>query len=199
MFLFRRLKFFTFLIALALVFWAAGFLWFVADVPERVLDNETPTDAIVVLTGGSERLGEGFSLMRRNMGKKLLISGVHKDVTLPELLKSIGENGDISKDAVVLGYVAGNTVGNAQETAAWMQNQGFASLRLVTGNYHMRRSLQEFSWAMPKILIIPHPVFPAAVISGEWWKRPGTAQLIFAEYNKFLAMQVIHFLDGAKV
>src|SRR3546814_14678895 len=58
-----------------------------------------------------------------------------------------------------LGYEADNTRGNAVETAAWMKDQDFTSLRLVTATYHMPRSLLEFRRPMPDIEIVPHPVF----------------------------------------
>ena len=87
---------------------------------------------------------------------------------------------------MVLGYSAGDTAGNARETAEWMAKEGFASLRLVTANYHMRRSLLEFRRVMPGIALIPHPVFPPNFKGEKWWRWPGTASLILSEYSKYL-------------
>ena len=41
-----------------------------------------------------------------------------------------------------------------------MRQRGYHSLRLVTGGYHMPRSLLEFSEALPEAEVVPHPVFP---------------------------------------
>ena len=59
----------------------------------------------------------------------------------------------------MLGHTADNTVGNALETAVWMQQEGYRSLRLVTSWYHMHRSLLEFGRAMPRVRVVAHPVF----------------------------------------
>jgi hypothetical protein len=51
----------------------------------------------------------------------------------------------------------------------------------------MRRSLLEFHRAMPHVTMIPHPVFPEGFRAGEWWRWPGTLNLLISEYTKFLA------------
>lgn len=146
----------------------------------------TRTDAIVVLTGGSDRLPAGFELLRAGEGRKLFISGVYRGVEVRELLAlSRQAPGDL-ECCIALGYAADDTEGNAAETAVWMRAQGFRSLRLVTANYHMPRSLVEFRRALPEATIIPHPVAPRSVRLEGWWRWPGTASLIADEYNKFL-------------
>jgi uncharacterized SAM-binding protein YcdF (DUF218 family) len=180
------------LLALA---WLAGFVWFAADVPDQVDDPQTPTDAIVVLTGGSERLDAGLTLLRRKMGKKLFVSGVYRGIDVALLLRLSSQKPEELECCVVLGHLADNTAGNATETAAWMRAEGYQSLRLVTANYHMRRSLSEFHHAMPSVTIIAHPVFPDKVKRDQWWLWPGTAHLIASEYTKFLAAQVRHWAD----
>lgn len=171
--------------------WLAGFLWFAVDVPEQVADPSSPTDAIVVLTGGSERLSTGLTLLRQKMGRKLFISGVYRGVDVTEILRLSRQKPNEVECCIVLGHAADNTIGNAAETAAWMQTEGFHSLRLVTANYHMRRSLAEFHYAMPDVMIVPHPVFPDKV-KQNWWLWPGTAHLIATEYTKFLGAKLRH-------
>src|SRR5215468_4543575 len=140
----------------------AGLIWF--TIAPSAEERTEPTDAIVVLTGGSQRLNSGIALLREGKGRKLFISGVNHHVELEGLLRSasdgVGRAGEWASCCVVLGYRATDTLGNAGETAEWMRQQGFHSLRLVTAWYHMRRSLLEFERAMPEIEIVPHPVFP---------------------------------------
>ncbi len=175
--------------------WLAGFIWYAADMPAQVDDAATSTDAIVVLTGGTERLDTGLSLLRQHKGRKLFVSGVYRGIDVAELLRLSRQKPDELECCIVLGHAADNTVGNAIETAAWMRAEGFHSLRLVTANYHMRRSLMEFRHAMPQATIIAHPVFPDAVKSHEWWMWPGTAHLIASEYTKYLAGQIRHWAE----
>lgn len=170
--------------------WLAGLLWFAT--PPAAESRPVPTDAIVVLTGGSLRLQAGLDLLREGKGRKLFVSGVSPHVDLSELLRVSGngpeEAAGWASCCVVLGHEADNTLGNAQETARWMRDQGFHSLRLVTAWYHMPRSLLEFERAMPEIDIVPHPVFPEQVKQQHWWAWPGTAVLLVNEYAKYLAV-----------
>lgn len=175
--------------------WLIGFFWFAADVPDQLSDVTTPTDAIVVLTGGSERLDAGLGLLRQKMARKLFVSGVYHGVDVGELLRLSRQKPEELECCVVLGHTADNTAGNAVETAAWMRAEGYHSLRLVTANYHMRRSLAEFRHAMPDAKIIPHPVFPDKVKHEQWWLWPGTAHLIATEYTKYLAAQLRHWAE----
>ena len=179
------------LVALAAL-WCGGFLWFVDEVPQRVEDDTTHTDAIVVLTGGRDRLTTGLDLLEAGLSQRLFISGVYKGVDLAEIIQ-LGRGHARLKEAVVLGYAADDTVGNAIETADWATEQNLHSLRLVTGAYHMPRSLQEFRHALPGITLIAHPVFPDAVKSREWWRWPGTAALLATEYSKYLAAIIRHW------
>ncbi len=164
--------------------WLSGLLWFATPAAE---DSRTaPTDAIVVLTGGSLRLQSGIELLREGKGSKLFVSGVNQQVDLDELLRVSGNAPEWASCCVVLGHQADDTLGNAQETARWIRSQGFHSLRLVTAWYHMRRSLLEFQRAMPEIDIVAHPVFPDQVKQEHWWAWRGTAALLVNEYVKYI-------------
>jgi uncharacterized SAM-binding protein YcdF (DUF218 family) len=164
-----------------------GFIWFAArPAPEN---ESAPTDAIVVLTGGRLRLQSGMDLLRDGKGRKLFVSGVNQQVDLDELLRISG-NADWASCCTVLGHEADNTLGNALETAQWMRQQGFRSLRLVTAWYHMPRSLLELNRAMPAIDIIAHPVFPDEVSGEYWWASRSTVLLLASEYGKYLGALV---------
>ncbi|WP_230983186.1 YdcF family protein [Inquilinus limosus] len=165
--------------------WALGLAWFVAQAGRGGEVDPDHTDAIVVLTGGSERLRAGLDLLARGAAERLLVSGVHRDVKLEELF-ALSPTDDSLRCCVDLGYAAADTLGNAQEAAEWMRAHGFRSLRLVTSNYHMPRSMLEFRAAMPEIEIKRQPVDPETVHLDRWWAWPGTARLIVSEYNKFL-------------
>jgi uncharacterized SAM-binding protein YcdF (DUF218 family) len=161
-----------------------GFVWFAArPIPET---QSKSTDAIVVLTGGRMRLQSGIDLLRAGKGRKLFVSGVNQQVDLDELLRISG-NADWASCCTALGHDADNTLGNARETAQWMRQQGFRSLRLVTAWYHMPRSLLELDRAMPEIEIIAHPVFPEETSQEYWWASRSTVVLLASEYGKYLA------------
>lgn len=166
--------------------WLAGFLWFAATIPDSVADTTTRTDAIVVLTGGRDRVSTGIALLATDRADRLFISGVGANTRMADLMPP--EHAALT-DRIALGAAAVDTVGNALETAAWARYIGARSIRLVTAAYHMRRSLAEVRAAMPGVTVIPHPVFPPSV-RADWWNAPGTASLIAGEYTKFLVCKI---------
>ena len=176
--------------------WLGGLAWFVSLVPRAVADPATVTDAIVVLTGGVGRLDTGLTLLARKSAKKLFVSGVYQGVDVTRILEiSRRQPGEFSC-CVALGYAASSTAGNAVESRSWLRKEGYRSVRLVTANYHMPRSLLEFRHALPKAAIVPHAVFPTGFKLDRWWIWPGSANLIVSEYTKFLLARLRHVVDG---
>ncbi|MGH6979898.1 MAG: YdcF family protein, partial [Stellaceae bacterium] len=139
-----------------------------------------------VLTGGSQRVENGLTLLAEGKAKKLFVSGVYRSTDVRALLRTNSQKPDWLTCCIELGHEADNTHGNAAETAAWMKAENFHSLRLVTASYHMPRSMLEFSRAMPGIRIVPNPVFPAGAVHSWWWLRPRAASLVVGEYMKYL-------------
>ncbi|HUI35465.1 MAG TPA: YdcF family protein [Stellaceae bacterium] len=182
----RALKLTAFGLALLGLFWLGGLAWFVQSSLTIGVDHTTPTDAIVVLTGGRLRVETALNLLGAGRAQKLFISGVNPHVDRVALLRVTGRMDDTDATRIEIGHDAENTLGNARETAEWMQRQGYRSLRLVTSWYHMRRSLLEFERAMPDAIIVAEPVIAAhndPQPLSEWFD---IAVLTMGEYNKFL-------------
>ncbi|HEV2677640.1 MAG TPA: YdcF family protein [Aliidongia sp.] len=178
-------------VVLLTAIWAGGLAWFAAGIDTPIEDATSPTDAIVVLTGGSQRIDEGFRLLVDGKAKKLFVSGVHEGVDMSEVLKTSPQTPHWVECCVVLGHSADSTAGNALETADWLRAEHYSSIRLVTAGYHMRRSLLEFRRLLPPdITIIPHPVFPEAVAPGRFWFSRAGAGVIVVEYVKYLGALV---------
>ena len=98
---------------------------------------------------------------------------------------------------ITLGYAADNTAGNARETAEWLDTVRGRSLRLVTANYHMPRSLLEFRQALPEVEIIAHPVFPKVFQQRRWWQSRASALLVVSEFTKYLVASLrLEFTGG---
>lgn len=174
-----------FQLCFALLLWIIGFFWFFASILNEDIDEQTSTDAIVVLTGGTKRLQAGLELLADNKGRKLLISGVNRGVDIEEILRTYQVPARLTC-CIEPGYSASDTTGNADETANWMNWEGFSSMRLVTSNYHMPRSLLEFKAVMPNVTIIPHPVVPDAMHAKGLSARWMTIRLVAREYTKYL-------------
>lgn len=160
----KTLKWFFLFLVFLVSCWGAGFAFFSYHVYTMKIPDKIPTDGIVVFTGALGRIPVGVSLLRQRLAKKLLISGV-----------SAGNDIKCCDGFLTLGYQAKDTCGNAQETALWMKENHFSSLRVVTCDYHMPRSLLELKKKLPLVQLISHPV-----------KTSKNIYKIFKEYNKFI-------------
>jgi len=179
--------------------WSGGFMWFATNLPHEVADATSETDGVVVLTGGSDRLASGLDILAAGKAEKLFVSGVHQLTSVTQLQRLLRREPEMFECCVVLGKAAENTAGNASETSRWANQEGYRSIRVVTGAYHMPRSLLEFRRAMPGAMLIAHPVFPSHVKLSQWWRWPGTAGLIATEYSKYLvSLAWARIMDNAK-
>jgi uncharacterized SAM-binding protein YcdF (DUF218 family) len=172
---------------LASVF-AAGFVVFANIVTSDPNPLPTHADGIVALTGDSQRIDAATFLLAEGRGKRLLISGVNRMVSRTALERLTPERAAFYNCCIDIGYVALDTIGNADETREWAERKGFGSLIVVTSDYHMPRSLVELGRAMPDVQLIPHPT--PSQMNRRWWTSPGTARLLMAEYVKLLPATV---------
>ena len=166
--------------------WFLGFFFFVQTVFSPLKPQPMPTDLIVVLTGGQERIEEGLRLLAQDYGKRLLISGVNEQVSLEAILSQQRESYESLKEKIILGREATNTLSNGREAAGWVKHMNARSIRLITANYHMPRSLVIFRRYLPHIQIIPHSVEPPKMSKETWIAWPGTMGVLLWEYNKYL-------------
>lgn len=178
----KTIKGFFLCISFLVTLWNLGFLFFLCIIVPRPQANNTPTDAIVVLTGDNHRLEEGYKLLEKRLSTRLLISGVDRFLTVKSLinlspfLTSVERKAALANtDRITLGYTALNTLGNAQETAQWVRKNGIRSLRLVTHGYHMPRALLIFHQVLPSVTIVAHSISS----EGDW-------KIIAREYTKYL-------------
>lgn len=148
------------------------------------------TDAIVVVTGGSQRVGDAIGLLGADRGARLLISGVNERTSREELARLNPSSRDLLACCVDLDYRARNTIGNAIETRRWVRQHGFTSLLVVTSNYHMPRTLAELAHAMPGLRLVAHPVVTDQLDSAGWWRRWASVKVLVPEYVKFRAARL---------
>jgi len=90
---------------------------------------------------------------------------------------------------VDLGFEAEDTVGNAQEIAAWARSKGYRSLIVVTSDYHMPRSLVEIRGQAPGVKLTPYAVSTPSLDNARWWRAAVTARRMTLEYMKYLAVR----------
>jgi uncharacterized SAM-binding protein YcdF (DUF218 family) len=184
-----KLRRLWFLALVPLLLWLGGFIWFLRAVQEPAT-HSSAADAIVVLTGGAERVETGFRLLDEGLAPRLFVSGVHPDSRLADLARGAGVDPAKLAGRVELGHAAASTRGNAVEIAAWARPRQIATIRLVTAGYHMPRARAELRRAMPGLRVQAHPVTPARLrAEGAFW-QPRNWGLLFGEYMKFLGAEL---------
>ena len=175
----------SYLLILGFTAWIIGFFLFALYALSFKYSTPTRTDAIVVLTGGTDRINTAVSLLQDKYAHFMLISGVNKAVKTADLFPELPAD---ALSRITLGYEAENTKGNAIETANWMRKKNVRSVLLVTSFYHMPRSVQEVLNRNPSIKIVPLPVFPKSFGNSVDWIRTRYAWLLFVEYHKFIVI-----------
>ena len=159
-----------------LMVWLIGFVWFAFSLPQAAPLREA-TDVIVVPTGGVGRIDRGVELLRRGAADKLLVTGVDAEVRPVEFAAEYDLSPQEMDCCVVLGFSALDTRGNARETAEWIREGKYRSLRLVTSDWHMRRAASELG-----------PVLPAGVtVVQDAVSTEPSLKMLFLEYHKLLA------------
>ncbi|MDI9348944.1 MAG: YdcF family protein [Candidatus Symbiobacter sp.] len=154
--------------------------------PARGVAPPPRADGIVVLTGGSLRTQAGLQLLLAGRAQRLFISGVNFDEGLNQQIAAYLPP-RLRLCCVELGRKAGDTPGNASETAEWVSRYRVRTLYVVTASYHMPRALLEFYQAMPHgVVLLPYPVFPAEFSPVHWWGNDRSRGLLIREYNKYL-------------
>ncbi len=161
-------------LATLLLIYLLGYAAFVVLLPEPA--DERRTDGIVVLTGGAKRIERGLDLLQRGRAQRLLISGVDRSVRRSELAAQYANNDDVFDCCVDLGHESVDTRSNGAETARWVKQKKFKSVRLVTTDWHMPRARFELSQQLgPDVRVLTDAV-----------QSNPSFRALFTEYNKYL-------------
>ena len=189
------------LVGVIVLMWLVGLFVFADRVrgftpaaePERA-------DAIVALTGPSaERVNSAVRLLEQGKGDRLLISGVNREVKRRELQALTPGSSGLFTCCVDLGFEAENTIGNAQEIAAWAHGHDYSRLIVVTSDYHMPRALLEIRSVAPDVTLTPYAIETPSLDNSRWWRAAVTARRMTLEYMKYLAVlgrEALHKITG---
>lgn len=177
-------------IAIVALVWLVGLFAFAERVRSLTPAPEPArADAIVALTGPSaERVNAAIRLLEHGKGDRVLVSGVNRDVRRQELRALTPGSSKLFNCCVDLGFEAEDTLGNAQEIAAWARSKNYDSLIVVTSDYHMPRSLLEIRSAAPDLELTPYAVPTPSLDTPRWWRAAVTARRMTLEYMKYLAV-----------
>ena len=171
--------------SLLLLLYAIGFMLFAFTLGRPAQPTAKPTDAAVVLTGGSGRIEHSIDVLREGKARRLLVAGADPAVTKADLAQRIPRSGALLKCCIDLGSESVDTRSNAEEAARWLKKHNFRSLRLITSDWHMRRARYEFR----RVLGSNYTLVPDAV------RTEPSFLTLFAEYNKYLLRRLAVWAD----
>ncbi len=165
----RRLASVVFLV------WIIGFFWFAIALPGPA--GKAETDAAVVYTGGEGRIARGLEALDEKWTTRLLVSGVDREVRPGEFAAEYNVSAKLMRCCITLGYDSYDTRSNALEASRWLARNDYRSVRLITTDWHMRRSALELDHAIPEHI---------QVVRDAVHSRP-SLRILFLEYHKLIA------------
>jgi len=176
------------ILALVVLIWIVGLLAFAGRVDHSTPAAEPPvSDGVVALTGASDaRITAAMALLETGKARRMLVSGVNPTTTRTEVRGVAKADRHIYDCCVDLGYQATDTVGNARETAHWVDAEGYRSLILVTSDFHMPRALLELKAALPDETITPYAIRTTELDAHHWWRTSDGLRRMTLEYCKYL-------------
>lgn len=157
--------------------WGLGFAAFMLLLAPPA--GDVATDAVVVPTGGPGRITRGLTLIGDGRARRMLVTGVAPGVRKADVARIFGHPATVAC-CVDLGAEAVDTRSNAAETARWVREHGYRSVRLVTSDWHMARARMELGAALaPRVRIVRDGV-----------RSDQRLGLLVNEYNKLLLRRV---------
>ena len=168
-------------LGVVLLAWALGFAAFMLTLAKP--DDTTVTDAVVVPTGGAGRIDRGIAIVQAKKAKRMLVTGVGPGVRPIDLALAYNVRPAIFACCIDLGAEAVDTRSNAEETARWVRDHRYTSVRLVTSDWHMARAKMELRSALTNVAIVEDGVTSQPRLG-----------LLINEYNKLLLRRVALWL-----
>ena len=169
---------------LSVTIYVGGFLVYVAEYQRAAEPLFDKADAIVVLTGGPDRIAEAVRLLSEKRAGRLLISGVNEQTDEDDLVRTVPALSKFMTCCVTIDRDALNTHENALQTLAWARQNHFTKLILVTAHAHLPRALFELRVSGGDGLMISPWRVGGPVRPEDWWHDTATIRSMLIEYTK---------------
>ncbi|MAJ24131.1 MAG: hypothetical protein CMP36_01325 [Rickettsiales bacterium] len=164
-----------------------GFVYFYKKIEYKETSFIESTDGIAVLTGGKGRIKQGLDLINLYKNKKLIISGVHKKVSMGTIIPNRLTN----KNNITLDKVSESTFENVLVISEWIKENNLINITIITSYYHMPRTMLLMKAIAPEYNYYAYPV------KKKIYKKYSLKNIIFyyffivEEYVKYLLSHII--------
>lgn len=157
-------------------------------------DVLSKADAIVVVSGDSDRIKHAVDLYKRGLAHKLILSGAAQEGFTSNALAMQLEASlsGIPNEAIMLEEKATNTYENALFTKEIIKSQGLKSLILVSSPYHQRRVYETFNYVLrgDGVLIQNSPSIYSNWKVRNWWLSETNTHFTNEEILKMLWIKI---------
>lgn len=155
----------------------------------RVDEHPVLSDAIVVLSPGTERIETGVKLWKEGYADDVVLSRANTGTfTVGEAVAQ-----GVPKDHVIAEEQAHSTYTNATYTKKLLQQRGSTSAIIVTSDYHMRRTQFIFEKVFRKSGIsLSYAPTPSHYNLSAWWNDPESKRMIWKEYAKLAGYYILY-------
>ena len=171
-------------------------LWLWRGAHYLIIETEiSPSDVIIVLGGGTERMREGVNLYHQGYAPRLLVTGggaqlmlAHVHLDWDRIMRHAARINNIPAEAVFVDVESTSTYEDAVNSKKILQEHGWSSAIVVTSIYHTRRVRMVFEkiYAESGIRLQYHPA-PSDLLHPEgWWTREEDMVSVFSEYIKLV-------------
>lgn len=152
-----------------------------------------PADAILVLTGGENRIPEGFRAWKEGKGRELYILGAGGGARLELILPRHSALSPADRRRIHVEGWSENTLENAYSAKSVVRDRGFQRVVLVTADYHLPRAFLALRTLLPDGVSIT-----AIPVRSDWNDRkalPRTLRLFFVEGWKYWVFRFFLFWE----
>jgi uncharacterized SAM-binding protein YcdF (DUF218 family) len=170
------MRFIRTIFSIILLSWGIGFFYFIRIINNYVIDNTTPTEAILVFGNNKQRLYTAAELLKFGYAPLILItSNSNED---PANYKNYLKEQGISEHLFIFEPQSPDYKNYALDTYFLVKRYKIYSIRLVTAAEELPRAIYETTRYLSPInvSIIPHPIS----------SKKKDYFSIFIEYNKYL-------------
>jgi len=161
-------------------------------------------DVIVVLNGrDTERCLAAVDLYNKGYANLIILAHGPKQPGCDEFWKRVGKNFNskiffqraleamgVPEDAFkLIGDGVTSTFDEAQAAKAFLRENGYKSIILVTSKWHSKRAYLTFKSAFKNdegIKIVPHASKYDSFDPDRWWKKEVDAEVVFGEYVRLI-------------
>lgn len=154
----------------------------------------TYADAIVVVSGDTDRLPHAISLYKRGISPTLILSGATRESSRSNarIMESQATKEGIPKKAIILEEKATNTYENALYTKDIIPSKGFKKLILVTSPYHQRRTYETFKHVLNghDVVLLNSPATSSSWRTDNWWVSEKNMRLTKEEIMKIFWIKI---------